>query len=281
MSRIVVACVGMRSSRDPAANREAAIAGVNAAADAGAVYVQTPEMTALLERDRAALFDKIREEDADETIAALREVARRRGVTVHLGSLAIRVGEKVANRAVVIGPDGAILATYDKIHLFDVDLPNGETWRESNTYVGGDRAVIARAPLGEAGEAGIGVAICYDIRFPHLYRAYGEAGAAILTAPAAFTRQTGEAHWQVLARARAIENGAFFVAAAQGGVHEDGRETYGHSIIVDPWGRVLAEGDAEPGIVAAQIDLDAVAEARRRIPSLRHGRPFTLVGGAG
>ncbi|MGJ3264224.1 MAG: carbon-nitrogen hydrolase family protein [Salinarimonas sp.] len=272
MSRLVVACVQMRSGRDPVANREAAVAGVTAAADAGAAYVQTPEMTGLLERDKAALFDKIRTQEEDETIAALRAVARARALTVHIGSLAIRVGDKVANRAVLIGPDGEIVATYDKIHLFDVDLPNGETWRESATYVGGERAVLAHTPVGA-----IGLSVCYDIRFPYLYRAYAEAGAEILTAPAAFTRQTGDAHWRTLTRARAIENGAFLVAAAQGGRHEDGRETYGHSIVVDPWGRVLAEGNSEPGLILAEIDREAVAEARRRVPSLRHGRPAPLV----
>ncbi|WP_349369619.1 carbon-nitrogen hydrolase family protein [Salinarimonas sp.] len=271
MSRLVVACVQMRSSRDPAANRAEAVARVREAAAAGAAYVQTPEMTALLERDKAALFEKIRQPDEDETIAALREVAREARVTVHLGSLAVRVGDKVANRAVVIAPDGEILATYDKIHLFDVDLPNGETWRESATYVGGECAVLAATPI-----APIGVSICYDVRFPYLYRAYAEAGAAILTAPAAFTRQTGEAHWSVLQRARAIENGAFMISAAQGGRHEDGRETYGHSIVVDPWGRVLAEGDAEPGLVMAEIDLAEVGRARGRIPSLAHTRPVRL-----
>lgn len=271
MASLVVACVQMRSGRDPAANREEAVARVREAADRGATYVQTPEMTALLERDKAALFDKIRAQDEDETIAALRDVARARRVTVHLGSLAVREGDKVANRAVVIGPDGAILATYDKIHLFDVDLPNGESWRESATYVRGERAVLVETPV-----AVIGVSICYDIRFPYLYRAYAEAGAALLTAPAAFTRQTGEAHWSVLQRARAIENGAFVVSAAQGGRHEDGRETYGHSIVVDPWGRVLAEGGTEPGLVMAEIDLDAVAAARGRIPSLTHTRPVTV-----
>jgi predicted amidohydrolase len=271
MSRIVVACVQMRSSRDPASNRDEAVARVREAAAAGAAYVQTPEMTALLERDRSALLDKIRSQDEDETIAALREVARETRVTVHIGSLAVRAGDKVANRAVVIAPDGEILATYDKIHLFDVDLPNGETWRESATYVGGARAVLAETPL-----APIGVSICYDVRFPYLYRAYAEAGAAILTAPAAFTRQTGEAHWSVLQRARAIENGAFMISAAQGGRHEDGRETYGHSIVVDPWGRVLAEGDAEPGLVMAEIDLAEVERARARIPALTHTRPVRL-----
>lgn len=271
MTRLVVACVQMRSGRDPAANRDEAVARVREAAAAGAAYVQTPEMTALIESDRAALFAKIRPQETDETIAALREVAREVRVTVHLGSLAVRVGEKAANRAVVIAPDGEILATYDKIHLFDVDLPNGETWRESATYVGGERAVLAHTPV-----APIGVSICYDVRFPYLYRAYAEAGATILTAPAAFTRQTGEAHWSVLQRARAIETGAFMISAAQGGRHESGRETYGRSIVVDPWGRVLAEGDAEPGLVMAEIDLAEVAVARGRIPALAHARPVRV-----
>jgi predicted amidohydrolase len=271
MTRLVVACVQMRSGRDPAANRDEAVARVREAAAAGAAYVQTPEMTALLERDKAALFDKIRPQARDETIAALREAARETRVTVHLGSLAVLEGDKIANRAVVIAPDGEILATYDKIHLFDVDLPGGESWRESATYVGGEAAVLAQTPV-----APIGVSICYDVRFPYLYRAYAEEGAAILTAPAAFTRQTGEAHWSVLQRARAIENGAFMISAAQGGRHEDGRETYGHSIVVDPWGRVLAEGDAEPGLVMAEIDLAEVEAARCRIPSLTHTKPVRV-----
>lgn len=271
MTRFVVACVQMRSGRDPAANRDEAVARVREAAAAGAVYVQTPEMTNLIEADRAALFEKIRPQEADETIAALRAVARETRVTVHLGSLAVREGEKAANRAVVIAPDGELLATYDKIHLFDVDLPNGETWRESATYAGGERAVLAQAPF-----APIGVSICYDVRFPYLYRAYAEAGATILTAPAAFTRQTGEAHWSVLQRARAIETGSFMISAAQGGRHESGRETWGHSIVVDPWGRVLAEGDAEPGLVMAEIDLAEVDVARRRIPALAHARPVRV-----
>lgn len=271
MTRLVVALVQMRSGRQPSANREEVVARVREAADLGASFVQTPEMTALLERDKAALFDKIRPQDDDETITALREVARARRITVQIGSLAVREGDKVANRGVMITPDGAVLATYDKIHLFDVDLPNGESWRESATYVRGERAVLADTPAGL-----IGMSICYDIRFPYLYRAYAEAGATVLTAPAAFTRQTGEAHWSVLQRARAIETGSFVLSAAQGGLHEDGRETYGHSIVVDPWGRVLAEGGSEPGLVMAEIDLAAVAAARARIPSLTHTRPVTI-----
>lgn len=272
----VAACVTMRSGRDPARNRDDALAFVREAAEAGAVFVQTPEMTNILERDRAALFEKTATEERDPTLAALREAARRHRIWIHAGSLALRSGEKLANRAVLIGPDGEVAARYDKVHLFDVDLPNGESWRESRTYAGGDRAVAAETDLGR-----LGLTICYDVRFPALYRALAEAGAAILTAPACFTRQTGEAHWHVLHRARAIETGSFMISAAQGGTHEDGRETFGHSLIVDPWGRVLAEGGAEPGLVMAEIDLALSADARGRIPALRHARPFRVVVEAG
>ena len=267
----VAACAQMRSGRDPLKNRDDAVAMIREAASQGAHYVQTPEMTSLVERSRESLFQKISEEDRDPTLAGLREVARERGIFVHAGSLAIKAGDKVANRAFVIDPQGDILCSYDKIHLFDVDLPNGESWRESRTYSGGDRAVLAETPWGY-----LGVTICYDVRFPALYRALAEAGASFLTAPACFTRQTGEAHWHVLHRARAVETGAFMISAAQGGRHDDGRETYGHSIIIDPWGRVLAEGGAEPGVILAEIDPGKVADARQRIPALKHARPFRV-----
>ncbi|MGX7705113.1 carbon-nitrogen hydrolase family protein [Methylobacterium sp. Gmos1] len=270
--RFVAACVQMRSGRDPAQNRDAAVAGIREAAERGAHYVQTPEMTSLLERDRASLFQKIRAPEDDATLGALRDVARERGVVVHVGSLAVKNGDKVANRAFVIDREGAIAAAYDKLHLYDVDLPNGESYRESATYTGGARAVVTDLPWGR-----LGVAICYDVRFPALYRALAEAGAEILSAPAAFTRQTGEAHWHVLQRARAIETGSFMISAAQGGRHEDGRETYGHSLIVDPWGRVLAEADGnEPGVIVAEIDMALVTDARARIPALRHARPVVV-----
>ncbi|ACA19540.1 Nitrilase/cyanide hydratase and apolipoprotein N-acyltransferase [Methylobacterium sp. 4-46] len=270
--RFVAACVQMRSGRDPARNRDAAVAGLREAASRGAHFVQTPEMTSLLERGRENLFAKITAPEEDVTLAALRETARAHGIVVQVGSLAVRSGDKVANRAFLIGPEGEILAAYDKLHLYDVDLPNGESWRESATYTGGSCAVVADLPW-----ARLGIAICYDLRFPALYRALAEAGAEILTAPAAFTRQTGEAHWHVLQRARAIETGSFMISAAQGGRHEDGRETYGHSLIVDPWGRILAEAEgAEPGVILAEIDLALVAEARARIPALRHAKPFTV-----
>lgn len=270
-TRFIAACAQMRSGRDPARNRDTAVALIREAAEHGALYVQTPEMTSLVERDRASLFDKIHSEGQDPTLEALRDVARERGLIVHVGSMAIRVGDKVANRAFLIGRNGEIVATYDKIHLFDVDLPNGETWRESSIYSGGDRAVLAETPFGY-----LGLTICYDVRFPALYRALAESGASFLTAPACFTRQTGEAHWHVLHRARATETGSFMISAAQGGVHDDGRETFGHSLIVDPWGRVLAEGGAEPGLIMAEIDAALVADARTRIPVLRHSRPFRV-----
>jgi predicted amidohydrolase len=267
----IAACAQMRSGRDPLKNRDDAVALIREAAAQGAHYVQTPEMTSLVERSREALFEKIGPQERDPTLAGLREVAREKGVCVHIGSLAILAGEKVANRAFLIGPQGEIIASYDKIHLFDVDLPNGESWRESRTYSGGDRAVLAETPWGY-----LGVTICYDVRFPALYRALAEAGASFLSAPACFTRQTGEAHWHVLQRARAVETGSFMISAAQGGKHEDGRETYGHSMIVDPWGRVLAEAGTEPGVILAEIDAAKVADARQRIPALKHGRPFKV-----
>ena len=270
--RFVAACVQMRSGRDPLANRDAAVALVREAADAGADYVQTPEMTSLVEREKARLFANVTVPDEDPTLAALREVARERGIVVQIGSLAVRNGDKIANRAFLIDAAGAITASYDKVHLYDVDLPNGERWRESATYTGGACAVVADTPW-----APIGVTICYDIRFPALFRALAEAGATVITAPACFTRQTGEAHWHVLHRARAIETGSFMISAAQGGQHEDGRETYGHSLIVDPWGKVLADaGGNQPGIILAEIDLARVTEARARIPALLHARPFTV-----
>jgi predicted amidohydrolase len=228
-------------------------------------------MTSLVCRDRAELFAKVGAEAQDPVLAALREVARERGLTVHLGSIAVKDGDKVANRSFLIGQDGEVVASYDKIHLYDVDLPNGESWRESATYTGGGRAVLAETPWGL-----LGMTICYDVRFAALYKALAENGAAFLSAPAAFTRQTGEAHWHVLHRARAIETGSFMISAAQGGLHEDGRETFGHSLIVDPWGRVLAEGGTEPGVVLAEIDVGLVADARGRIPTLKNARSFTV-----
>jgi predicted amidohydrolase len=267
----VAACVTLRTGRNLKANVDHVVPLVAEAIAGGASYIQTPEMTSLIDRDRASLMAQIGGEADDAVVSALRETARRHKVTVHVGSIAVKADDKLANRTLLIGPDGEIATRYDKIHLFDVDLPSGQSWRESRTYAGGQEAVLVEMPWGV-----LGLSICYDLRFPYLYRALAEAGAEVLTAPACFTRETGEAHWSILLRARAIENGAFMLAAAQGGTHEDGRVTYGHSMIVDPWGRVLAEGDAEPGVILANIDPSVVAAVRARIPSLRHTRQFRL-----
>jgi predicted amidohydrolase len=266
------ACAQMRSGRSVPANVDQAVRLVREAAHAGAQLVQTPEMSSLVERDRERLFAAIVPEERDAMLAAMRALAREAGLWLHAGSMAILVGDKVANRGFLIDPAGEVVARYDKVHLYDVDLPNGESWRESRTYTGGCEAVVAETPFG-----GIGLGICYDVRFGHFYRQMAEAGADILTAPACFTKQTGEAHWHVLQRARAIEFGAFMISAAQAGPHEDGRETFGHSLIVDPWGRVLADGGTEPGIIVADLDMAAVAAARQRIPTLRHARHVPLV----
>ena len=273
MSEFVAAVVQMRSGRDVAANIATASALIRQAAAAGATYVQTPEMTNLLEKSRADLFAKIVPESEDAGVAAFSRLAAELGIVLHVGSMAIRTGEtKAANRGFLFAPDGSLAARYDKIHMFDVDLPNGESWRESATYGAGEAVVVVDLP-----QVQLGMGICYDIRFPALFRAQAGAGAEILTAPAAFTRQTGEAHWHVLQRARAIENGAFVISAAQGGRHEDGRETYGHSLIVAPWGEVLAEIDHdEPGFALASLDLSRVAEARRRIPAIANQRGFSV-----
>jgi predicted amidohydrolase len=267
------AMIQMRSGMQPAANVDAAARLIGEAKSAGADYVQTPEMTNVLESKRERLLAVIVEEDKDPSLAAFRELARKLGLFVHIGSLAIKVGpDRAANRGFLIDPHGGIAARYDKIHMFDVDLAGGESYRESRTYRPGEMAVLADLPWGR-----LGVTICYDLRFPALYRALAEAGATMLAIPSAFTVQTGEAHWHVLMRARAIENGSFVFAAAQAGKHESGRETYGHSLIVDPWGRILAEGGTEPGVVMAEIDISEVAKARARIPSLEHGRRFEIV----
>lgn len=273
MVRFRAACVQLRSSTDVAENIETVDRLVRDAVRAGADYVQTPEMTNIVQRDRAALGASIAAERSDPAVAHFAALAGELGIVLHIGSLALQAGDgRIANRALLFGRGGHVLARYDKIHLFDVDLANGESWRESAVYQPGDRAVVAELPW-----LRLGLSICYDIRFPHLYRVQAHAGAAALTAPAAFTRQTGEAHWHVLQRARAIENGAFVISAAQAGTHADGRETYGHSIIVAPWGEILAEAGGEgPEIILADIDPALSADARRRIPALKNERPFAL-----
>lgn len=274
---LTVAAVQMRSGTDIGRNVEAMDALVRDAAGRGARYVQTPEMTGALVRDRAALKAMLRDEANDPVLARGKSLARELGIALHIGSTAIALPDgKVANRGFLIGPDGALRARYDKIHMFDVDLDNGESWRESATYEAGKQTVVAQ--VGD--DVPLGMAVCYDLRFPQLFRAQAMAGASVLTVPAAFTRQTGEAHWHILIRARAIENGAFVIAAAQGGRHEDGRETFGHSLIVDPWGRVLAEADHdEPAVIVAEIDPAASVAARRKVPNLKNAREFSVATG--
>lgn len=267
-----VGLVQLRTGRDPAANRDAVAALIRKAAAEGARYVQTPETTNIMELDRARLFELLAEEADDATLAALRELARELRIHLHIGSLALKIAEaRAVNRAFLIDPEGEITARYDKIHMFDVDLGNGESYRESSAYRPGERAVTA-----DVDHVRLGLTICYDLRFPALYRALAETGAKVLTVPAAFTRATGEAHWHVLLRARAIETGTYVLAAAQGGKHENGRETFGHSLIVDPWGRIIAEAGTDPGVLLAEIDMREVASARARIPSLANGRRFEV-----
>jgi predicted amidohydrolase len=267
-----VGLIQMRSGRNPAANTDAAIRLIGEAKASGADYVQTPEMTNIMEAKRQEMFAAIAPEESDASLAAFRETARTQRLWVHVGSLAIRISpDKAVNRSLLIDPRGEIVARYDKIHMFDVDLAGGESYRESRNYRPGEIAIATDLPWGR-----LGLTICYDLRFPALYRALAEAGASFLAIPSAFTRQTGEAHWHVLMRARAIENTCYVLAAAQGGTHENGRETFGHSLVVDPWGRVIAEGGTEPGVVMAEIKVAEVATARGRLPSLQHGRRFEV-----
>lgn len=264
--------IQMRSGLTPAKNVDDAAALISQAKAAGADYVQTPEMTNILALKREDLLAQIATEENDNSLAALREIARRNRIHLHVGSLAIKSSdERASNRSFLIDPTGDIIARYDKIHMFDVDLDNGESYRESRNFAPGDLGVAADLPWGR-----LGLTICYDLRFPALFRALADAGSIFLSVPAAFTKPTGEAHWHILLRARAIENGAFVLAAAQGGQHENGRETYGHSLVVDPWGRVIAEGGLEPDVIIAEIDPAAVTAARSRIPSLQHGRRFEI-----
>ena len=267
------ALVQMRSGLNPQANLDTAVTLIGEAKNSGADYVQTPEMTNIMVLDHDQLFAAIVSEENDSCLATFRELARALAIHLHIGSLAIRASaDKAVNRSFLIDPKGEIAARYDKIHMFDVDLAGGESYRESRNYRAGDFGVVADLPWGR-----LGLTICYDLRFPSLYRGLAEAGASFLAVPSAFTKQTGEAHWHVLQRARAIENGCFVFAAAQGGRHENGRETFGHSLIIDPWGRIVAEGGTEPGVILAAIDPAAISAARARIPSLQHGRRFEII----
>jgi predicted amidohydrolase len=259
------------SGIDPAVNARALTDAIEEASAGGAEILFTPEMTGLLDRDSARAAKVLRSQDEDEVLAASREAAARHRIWVHIGSLAVLADNgKVANRAFVIDREGAVRGTYDKLHLFDVDLPTGESWRESNTYSPGAGVTLVNGtPVGK-----LGLTICYDLRFPSLFARLAESGADVIAVPAAFTVPTGKAHWHVLLRARAIEAGLFVVAAAQVGHHEDGRNTFGHSLVVDPWGEVLLDMGEEHGVGFADIDLKRISDVRSRIPALNHRRPI-------
>jgi predicted amidohydrolase len=266
---LVQMCAGRTVDRNIAAATEL----IRAAARGGAQYVQTPEMTNILELDRERLLAAIKPEADDPGVTQFRFLARELGIWLHVGSLAL-VGERgrPVNRSLLISPEGRIDARYDKIHMFDVDLPGGESYRESANYEPGREAVVAALPWGQ-----LGMTICNDLRFPQLHRALANAGARFLAVPAAFTKPTGLAHWHTLLRARAIENQCYVFAAGQGGCHENGRETFGHSLVISPWGEVLAEADVQPAVTFADVELQRLEDVRRQVPSLRHDRPFDVV----
>ena len=266
-----VALVQTRTPATHAAALDHVAPLVRQAAEAGATFIATPECTNVVQRDRTKLIPHLVALEVDPVVQGLRSLAAELKVELLIGSALVkRPDGKFANRSALIGPDGAIRATYDKIHMFDVDLPTGERARESETYTPGDAAVVADTGIGR-----VGLTICYDLRFPHLFRALAKAGANAIFVPAAFTRPTGEAHWEVLLRARAIETGAFVLAPAQGGFHEDGRGTFGHSLVVAPWGQVVAKLDHdEPGVLVADLDVAEVAKARGAVPALTHDRAY-------
>ncbi|MGK8233822.1 carbon-nitrogen hydrolase family protein [Roseovarius sp. MS2] len=270
------ALLQLSSSDDPEANLAVTLSMMDAAIADGAKFILTPEVTNCVSGSRTHQNAVLHPEESDPTLAGLRARAAEAGVWLLIGSLALKTDDpdgRFANRSFLIGPDGEIVARYDKIHMFDVDVTPEETYRESDGFRPGDRAVLADMPLGK-----LGMTVCYDVRFPHLHRRLAQAGATVLTVPAAFSHVTGAAHWEVLLRARAIETGCFVLAPAQTGIHAATtgrtRQTHGHSMVVAPWGEVLADGGVEPGIVMVDLDPDAVAQARRRVPSLRHDRAF-------
>ena len=264
-----IALVQSTTGIDPAANAARLVSAIGEASAGGATMLFTPEMSNLLDRESRRAARSIRAEEDDEVLAACREAAREHGIWVHLGSLAVLTDDgKIANRAFVIDRTGEIRARYDKIHLFDVDLPTGESWRESAVYQRGERAVLVNGtPVGK-----LGLTICYDLRFPGLFARLAEANADLIAVPAAFTVPTGKAHWHILLRARAIEAGLFVVAAAQVGRHEDGRQTFGHSLVIDPWGEILLDMGEAAGVGFADIDLARISDVRSRIPALSHRR---------
>jgi predicted amidohydrolase len=264
-----IAIFQSRTGVDPSANAEAIVSAIEQAAKGGAEMLFTPEMSGLLDRDVERARQNVTSADQDQVLAACRAAAKGNGIWLHLGSLAVAAeGGKFANRGFVIDRGGEVRASYDKIHLFDVDLPTGESWRESNVYRGGSEAVVVDGtPVGK-----LGLTICYDLRFPALFQSLTDAGAQLVSVPAAFTVPTGKAHWEILLRARAIEAGVFIVAAAQCGHHEDGRETYGHSLVVDPWGTIQLDMRDQVGVAFAEVDLGKVDEVRGRVPAIRHRR---------
>ena len=273
MTIFKAACLQITTARDMAPNIATIDRLARAARAAGADIAMTPEVSNIIEPNRQLQMEKVRFEGEDPVLAAGRDLARDTGLWLLLGSLAIKIDgdQRLANRSFLIAPDGSIAARYDKIHMFDVNLANGETYRESNRFRPGERGVIADLPWGR-----LGMTICYDMRFPYLYRSLAHAGASFLSVPSAFTVPTGRAHWHVLLRSRAIETGCYVFAPAQTGEHAEGRKTYGHSLIISPWGEVLADGGEGEGFVIAEIDPAKVAEARQMVPSLTHDRPFAL-----
>ncbi|WP_267435704.1 carbon-nitrogen hydrolase family protein [Sphingomonas sp. GM_Shp_1] len=268
-----VAVLQMTAGIDPAANADTLERAIAEAAAGGAAMLFTPEMSGLIDRDKARAAAHLTSEEHDPVLARVRAAAAAHGLWVHLGSLAVRREDgRLANRAYVIDDRGEVRARYDKMHLFDVDLPSGESWRESASYAPGEQAVVVDTPVGR-----LGLAICYDMRFPALFAALTEAGATILSVPAAFTRPTGAAHWHVLLRARAIEAGVHLIAAAQTGEHQDGRATYGHSLVVGPWGEVLLDMGEAAGLGFATLDMAQVDAVRQRLPAIRHRRAIPPV----
>jgi deaminated glutathione amidase len=266
------ALIQMRSGVDMARNLSDASAMIREAAAQGAQYVLTPEMTNIFEADRERLKSLVSREEDDVSVLGFSHLAKELGIWLHVGSLALRVSDdRLVNRSLLFAPDGALVARYDKIHLFDVDMPSGERIRESDTFAPGGEAVVAKLPWGP-----LGLSICYDMRFPNLYNALANAGALFMAVPAAFTVPTGKAHWHVLLRSRAIETGSFIFAAAQGGAHECGRHTFGHSLAVNPWGEIVAELETEPGILLFEADEELVNRDRGRIPALKNARAFNL-----
>ena len=269
-ARFKAACVQVNASDDMAANIETAAQMARDAALLGAELVLFPENVAMMTFGADLIRANAYEEADHPAIPAFQALAKTLDIWLHGGTLAIKTGDKIANRAYIFAPDGSIAATYDKIHMFDVDLGEGENYRESETFTPGSEKVLVDLPWG-----GLGVTTCYDVRFPYLYRALAQGGAQFLAVPAAFTVPTGRAHWEVLLRARAIENGCYVFAPAQTGTHAGGRETYGHTLIIDPWGQVLENAGEEPGFVIADIDPAKVADARAKVPSLMHTRQIS------